>query len=758
MDGSGVPQPDAAMRRRVMLTSSLAVACLGRDLLPKERAAIDAALAEASRRAERARMPRRRFPTSSTHFSNPPVEAARSLRTTPDDPRRGRAGRGPRAAASGPRRLVRDVRRADDSWASARRTSGRPGSVRCVPLPSTRGAHGLRGSVAAERSPGSARNRIILVVDEAWAILSNLGVARWLQTSWKLSRALGVANIAVLHRLSDLRAVGSTGSEQVNLAEGLLADSETRVVYAQSPGEVARTGELLGLTETEADLASQFRRGMALWKVGRRSFLVEHRLAPGECAITDTDQAMHDDDVVLPMADERVGGRRHCRRRLCFRRGRVTGPDRTWLGRVGPWGHHSGARRPGLPSSWAPGTSRIWLGAQPGGWAESSRGIDLPGGALHRAATAPPAAHARWARPDLRPLVVGKATGACLPPAGRLVLGTVGRRLIATERAQSVIVIGPTQSRKTSGFAVPAIMEWEGPVIAASVKTDFLSAPSIAGACSALSGVSIPRVPPVGLGLLVPVGRLTHVAGGPPSGRSTDRGSQVVCWLDERRRFLVRHRRPNARTSSVRRRLRWRRHGRRDPLGGHPGRGRGTRPARGHRGGDCPARCRESVFGKEERQRSSIYTTVETVLEPFVGLVPSAVTGHIGNTTWAGSSHGFSSAAAPAVAQIDPAALLHGYEHALSLRSRSRPTATDAVVRVGDSPDRRVRLRSCGSSAGDHWSRRFSSCWTKRQTSPHYRISTHWQQLLRVMEFSWSLSGMTWLRSMPATDSDPPPW
>jgi hypothetical protein len=88
--------------------------------------------------------------------------------------------------------------------------------------------------------------------------------------------------------------VGAEGSEQVNLAEGLLADSETRVVYAQSPGEVARTGELLGLTETEADLVTQLRRGMALWKVGRRSFLVEHRLASGEQWLTDTDQAMSD--------------------------------------------------------------------------------------------------------------------------------------------------------------------------------------------------------------------------------------------------------------------------------------------------------------------------------------------------------------------------------------------------------------------------------------------------------------------------------
>ena len=123
-------------------------------------------------------------------------------------------------------------------------------------------------------------------------MLWNLGVARWLQSSWKLSRALGVSNVAVLHRLSDLRSVGAAGSEQVGLAEGLLADSETRVVYAQSPGEVAGTGDLLGLTATEGELISQLRRGTALWKVGRRSFLVEHHLAPGERRLTDTDQAM----------------------------------------------------------------------------------------------------------------------------------------------------------------------------------------------------------------------------------------------------------------------------------------------------------------------------------------------------------------------------------------------------------------------------------------------------------------------------------
>ena len=63
------------------------------------------------------------------------------------------------------------------------------------------------------------------------------------------------------------------------LAKGLLADSETRVVYAQSPGELAVASDLLSLSSTEAELLPQLRRGVALWKVGQGSFLVQHRLS-----------------------------------------------------------------------------------------------------------------------------------------------------------------------------------------------------------------------------------------------------------------------------------------------------------------------------------------------------------------------------------------------------------------------------------------------------------------------------------------------
>jgi type IV secretion system protein VirD4 len=88
---------------------------------------------------------------------------------------------------------------------------------------------------------------------------------------------------------------------------------------------------------------------------------------------------------------------------------------------------------------------------------------------------------ARWARRrDLRPLRRRRRE------SGRLTLGRVGRQLIAGEPRQSVVVIGPTQTGKTTGFAIPAILEWQGPVVATSVKTDLVH--ETLAARSALSG------------------------------------------------------------------------------------------------------------------------------------------------------------------------------------------------------------------------------------------------------------------------------
>lgn len=74
-----------------------------------------------------------------------------------------------------------------------------------------------------------------------------------------------------------------------------------------------------------------------------------------------------------------------------------------------------------------------------------------------------------WAQSrDLRPLRVQQATG------DRIVLGNHAGRMLAAEARHSVMVVGPTQSGKTTGIAIPAILEWRGPLLAMSVKADLL--------------------------------------------------------------------------------------------------------------------------------------------------------------------------------------------------------------------------------------------------------------------------------------------
>jgi type IV secretion system protein VirD4 len=77
---------------------------------------------------------------------------------------------------------------------------------------------------------------------------------------------------------------------------------------------------------------------------------------------------------------------------------------------------------------------------------------------------------ARWARRrDLRALQVGRGGGGT-----RVSLGRRGRELLAAEERQSVIVVAPSQSGKTTGLAIPALLEWRGPVLATSIKSDLM--------------------------------------------------------------------------------------------------------------------------------------------------------------------------------------------------------------------------------------------------------------------------------------------
>lgn len=139
-------------------------------------------------------------------------------------------------------------------------------------------------------TPGGPRR--LQVLDEAWALLGSERTSKYLQACWKLSRSYGVANIAIVHRLSDLRSQTDDGTSAAKVSMGLLADTQTRVLFRQSTDQVGEAGAMLGLTSTEAQLLPRLVKGRALWKVSGRSAVVAHTIGAHERAFCDTDAAM----------------------------------------------------------------------------------------------------------------------------------------------------------------------------------------------------------------------------------------------------------------------------------------------------------------------------------------------------------------------------------------------------------------------------------------------------------------------------------
>lgn len=291
-DGGSVAE-DELVRRRAELLCALTEAGLGRRLLPSERVAVELAVQTVSRRRATPTLP-----DVVAAMLAPTASAAAAVRTDAAT----LAADGRQGALELRRMVAGDLRGMFDGPTSPGLDPSGPlvvldlsalyhsAALGVVMTCATAWLHAQLTGAGGGGRPSS--NGALVVVDEAWALLSNLGVARWLQASWKLARAWGVANIAVLHRVSDLAAGGESGSAHGQLAHGLLADSETRVIYGQAPGEVAEARRWLGLSSTEAELVPRLGRGVALWRVGERSFVVRHVVGPGEAALVWTDEAM----------------------------------------------------------------------------------------------------------------------------------------------------------------------------------------------------------------------------------------------------------------------------------------------------------------------------------------------------------------------------------------------------------------------------------------------------------------------------------
>jgi hypothetical protein len=292
-------------KRRLLLLASLARTVLRRDLHPMEHTALDIALDEVVRY------------TSS--INEPPLLG--HIAGVLADPQYlpSTAGASPKRLASAAEELAHALRRLCvgdlagmfDSPSTVAFDASTP--ILTIDLSRLGSSGDDTGLVlamtcasawmeAALADPGGGRRWV--VYDEAWRVLRHLPLLERMQSQWKLSRGLGIANMMVIHRLSDLLSAGDAGSRGRAIAEGLLSDCSTRIVYRQEADQLAATAGLLGLTGIETQAVANLPRGRGLWKIAARSFVVQHLLHRDELRFFDTDSRMHPGLVAPVRAQE----------------------------------------------------------------------------------------------------------------------------------------------------------------------------------------------------------------------------------------------------------------------------------------------------------------------------------------------------------------------------------------------------------------------------------------------------------------------
>ncbi|MBM7472542.1 ATP-binding protein [Subtercola frigoramans] len=128
-----------------------------------------------------------------------------------------------------------------------------------------------------------------VIYDEAWRLMAYPALLKRMDAQWRLARHYGIANMLIFHKLTDLDNVGDQGSAMRSLANSLLANAETRIIYRQEADQLGATAAALGLTGTEQKLLPSLGTGQGLWRIKERSFVVQHQLHPAELDVFRTD-------------------------------------------------------------------------------------------------------------------------------------------------------------------------------------------------------------------------------------------------------------------------------------------------------------------------------------------------------------------------------------------------------------------------------------------------------------------------------------
>lgn len=128
--------------------------------------------------------------------------------------------------------------------------------------------------------------------DEVWRLMSHPALLKRMDAHWRLARHYGIADMLIFHQLTDLENVGDQGSAMCSLANSLLVNAETRIMYRQESDQLGTTARTLGLTGTDQKLLPDRGIGQGLWRIKDRSFVCHHPFRPAELALFDATTRM----------------------------------------------------------------------------------------------------------------------------------------------------------------------------------------------------------------------------------------------------------------------------------------------------------------------------------------------------------------------------------------------------------------------------------------------------------------------------------
>ncbi|MDB5244102.1 MAG: hypothetical protein JWP57_4731, partial [Spirosoma sp.] len=270
-------------RRRYLLVALVSLMRQGQALLPVEHTALDLALTETV-----AQNTTPTLPMVLDHLLNPSRDTVALV---------GRDG-GTAVAHSLRRTVSGDLEGMFDAPSTVAFDADAPlmvmdtsaltgASEQALSLAAACGATWLEAAVT---NPDGGKR--IIVYDEGWRMLADPHMLTKMSEQWRLARTYGIANLLIMHKIADLNEIGDSTSGHRQKALGLLTEADTRIIYRQKHDAMHLTREALGLTDAECGHVENLPKGVGLWKIGNRSFIVANRVTTDELTVFGTDHRM----------------------------------------------------------------------------------------------------------------------------------------------------------------------------------------------------------------------------------------------------------------------------------------------------------------------------------------------------------------------------------------------------------------------------------------------------------------------------------